>query len=286
MKRHPLFAAGPALVLLAASCTDTHDLPRPEGAYVVQDRALGELSGLEASSGRADVLWGINDSGSAARLYRLGSRGEALGQVRVRGAWIRDPETLAVWHAHDRDWILIGDIGDNPGLRSRVHVHAVAEPAPAQTEVRIAWTLSFSYPDGPRNAEGMAVDHRNGDLLVFSKHDRPARLYRVPLSARETAGPVVAEFVAAVPGNGLDGPVTALDLTTDGGRMAVLTYRGVYLWERGHGEDWAQVLAEEPLALELPPLYKAEAIAFCANDEVLYVGSEGLPAMLLRISPE
>jgi hypothetical protein len=57
------------------------------------------MSGLVASHRQPGVLWSINDSGSFARLYRLGPEGQALGRVRVTGAWLHDTETLARWRA-------------------------------------------------------------------------------------------------------------------------------------------------------------------------------------------
>ena len=86
-------------VLALAACADRSDLPFPEGAHRVEDGALSEMSGLVASGGDPQVLWSINDSGSFARLYRLGVRGEALGRVRVAGAWLHDTETLARWRS-------------------------------------------------------------------------------------------------------------------------------------------------------------------------------------------
>ena len=107
-------------VLALAACADRSDLPFPEGAHRVEDGALSEMSGLVASGGDPQVLWSINDSGSFARLYRLGVRGEALGRVRVAGAWLHDTETLARWRSGGRDWLLIGDVGDNRTRRDHV----------------------------------------------------------------------------------------------------------------------------------------------------------------------
>ena len=278
----------PLLPLLLGACDSDHELPLPAGAALIEDRALSEMSGLEASPSVADVFWSINDSGSWPRLFRLGADGRALGRVRVDGAWLRDTETLAVWReaASGRDWLLIGDVGDNRGWRREVRVHAVPEPLPGQRSVRIAWSLRVRYPDGPRDVEGIAVDHRRGDLLLLSKRDTPARLYRVPLSAREVATPATAEFLAALPVDAIDGEVTGLDLSKDGRLLAVLSYRGLYLWRRDGDADWAEVLAQPPQALPLPALRKAEAMAFGGRSDALFVGSERLPAPLLRIEFE
>jgi hypothetical protein len=278
---------GPAAVVLAlaavAGCAEHSPHPLPEGAFLVQDRALSEMSGLEASVRDPGVLWSINDSGSRPRLFRLGSRGEDLGRVAVRGTtWLsNDWETLAVWREGDIDWLLLGDVGDNKERRPYVNVYAVREPALGATEATVEWTLRFRYPEGPRDAEGITVDAASGSLLVLSKRETPQRLYRVPLSARGNAVPVLAEAIAAMPR--LSAQATGLDITHDGGALVVLTYAAVYVWPRAEGQDWASVLSSPVERRALPPMSKAEAMATGPEPGIVYVGSERLPTPLLPI---
>lgn len=268
------------MVLALAACAGSSDLPFPENAHRVQDTALSEMSGLVASHRQPGVLWSINDSGSFPRLYRLGERGEALGRVRVTGAWLHDTETLARWRGEGHDWLLIGDVGDNKARRDHVVVHAVAEPATAATRAPIAWSLRFRYPDGPRDAEGIAVDQQRGDLLVLSKRDEPPRLYRVPLAARDDDEVAVAEYLGSPAPDIIRGAVTGLDLGDDGRELVVLTYHGLYVWRRGGDEPWATVLARAPVAVERPAMAKAEAMALAPGGDRILVGSEKHPTPL------
>lgn len=270
----------PLLALSLGACSNRAAPPFPEGAYTVQDPALREMSGLVASHRQPGVLWSINDSGSFARLYRMGLEGQALGRVRVSGAWLHDTETLARWRQPERDWLLIGDVGDNRARRDHVVVHAVAEPGVEELRARIAWSLRFRYPDGPRDAEGIAVDQDRAELLVLSKRDRPARLYRVPLSARGDAVPAIAEYLGSPSIDAIEGAVTGLDLSEDGRELAVLTYRGLYLWRRAEGEPWSQALQRDPQSLALPAMSKAEAMALHATPGSILVGSERRPTPL------
>jgi hypothetical protein len=267
------------LALCLAACSGGEPGRIPAGAHAVQDPALAEMSGLVASHRQPGVLWSINDSGSFARLYRLGSEGQALGRVWVSGAWLHDTETLARWRRHDRDWLLIGDVGDNRARRDHVVVHAVPEPDTTATHARIAWSLRFRYPDGPRDAEGIAVDQLRGELLVLSKRDQPARLYRVPLAAG-SGKPVTADYLGSPRPGALEGAVTGLDLSDDGRELAVLTYTGLYLWRRGADEAWPQVLQRAPVALPRPTMHKAEAMALAATAGTVLVGSEKRPTPL------
>jgi hypothetical protein len=129
----------------------------------------------------------------------------------------------------------------------------------------------------------MAVDHVAGDLLVLSKRDRPARRYRVPLAASGGAA-VVAEWIATLPPGVVDGEVTGLYLSSDGRTLAVLGYRGLYLWRREDGMTWRTALAAAPRAVAVPRLRKAEAMAFSRDHDAIFVGSERRPAPRLRIA--
>ncbi|KAA2284704.1 hypothetical protein F0415_08370 [Arenimonas fontis] len=269
-----------AAALLALAGCGGEPAPLPEGAVAVQDRKLDEMSGLAASRAQPGVLWAINDSGNAGRLFRLGEDGSALGRVDVDGAWLRDSESLAYWNEDGRHWLLIGDVGDNRGWRGSVVVHAVPEPAPGQEDVDIAWSLRFRYPDGARDAEAITVDAQAGDLLVLSKRDRPARLYRVPLSARHGDGIVQAEHLASLPEEAIAGAVTSLDLSEDGRDLLVLSYGSLYRWHRLPGETWPEVLARAPEALPRPAMRKAEALTLTGTPGEVLIGAEQWPAPL------
>jgi len=99
----------------------------------------------------------------------------------VLGARNRDWEDLAAFTWRDRNWIVIGDIGDNAARRRAVRLHLLPEPGPEDTTARPVASLTLMYPDGPRDAEGLAVDATTGTLYVLSKRDRPNRLYQLPL---------------------------------------------------------------------------------------------------------
>lgn len=277
MRPLPTLAAAAALAAALAACGQDEGRV-PPGAAQVQDPALDEMSGLVASAAQPGVLWAINDSGSRARLFRLGPDGAALGRVAVDGPWLRDAESLDRWSDGGREWLLIGDVGDNRGWRDDVAVHALAEPARADTTARIAWTLRFRYPDGARDAEAIAVDPVRGDLLVLSKREDRPRLYRVPLSARG-ATVATAAFVAALPAP-LGAEATDMVVLGRAEALVVLTYRGLHLWRRLPGEDWAEALARPPASWPLPSMRKAEALAVSQDGRRLLVGSEHRPTPL------
>lgn len=273
------------VTLLVAACSEFHELEIPEDAHIVHDNKLDEMSGIKVSYNHTRMLWALNDGENFSRLYRLGLEGESYGHVSIRGAFIFDSESIAIWREHDtiRDWVLIGDTGDNLGIRTSLTIHAVPEPGLDDTETNIAWSFKFTYPDGQHNTEAIAVDNSTGSLLVLDKSRMPGNLYTLSLPAARATGEVILEPLHELPAS-VAGPFTSMDISGDGSRLAILTYKRVYHWSRETGETWPQVLAVPPQTIELPELAKAEAITFSADEpRYLYVGSEKLPAVLLGI---
>ena len=270
-----------AVVLTTAACASSAASP------VLQAGSLDELSGLQAARRHAG-FWGHNDSGDTARLFRIGPAGEDLGTVAIHGAGAVDWEDMAGFTAVDgTPMLLIADVGDNRAVRDSVTLYAVPEPTREAVSADVAWTLRFRYPDGPRDAEAVAVspalNGRAAEVLILSKRDRPPRLYRLPLGASE-AHPSVAEFLTELrslpAGAGIPDQPTAMDLSADGRSLLVLTYQSAFLWRRQDNEPWAEAVTRTPARLERPALRQSEAIALLADGHRYAVSSEQRPAPL------
>lgn len=272
-----LLAAG------AAAAGDAVDVRNPD---------LDELSGLAVSRADPGVLWGHNDTGDGAVLYRLGPSGEDLGTLRVKGAQATDWEDIAAFEHRGRPALLIADTGDNLGARAELMLYAVTDPG-RHGRAGLLWRLPFRFPDGARDCEAIAVD--GGEILLVSKRDHPPRLYRLPLPERTPPAPQVAEFLGEL--GGLPEPAlarrllrpfadspTALDVSRDGATAVVVTLSHAYLYRRARGASWAQALARPAAVIELPDLAQVEAAALSPDGRELIVGSEGRPSRLARIA--
>jgi hypothetical protein len=293
---HSLSVAG-ALALLAIVCTPpahgeagcTWQPLRTAGTLAAP--ALREASGLAASRRDENVLWAVNDSGNPALLHALDREGRDLGQIRVEGARDTDWEDIAAFRLGETPYLLVADIGDNGAGRSRYYLYVVEEPMPAAGgTVPLAWRVAFAYPQGPRDAESVAVDVENGRVLLLTKRDSPPRVYSVPLRPEPSDEPLRAELVGGLVAesmagkrrnrllNSLYSEPTAWDISP--GAIAVLTYRRLALYARIAGEPLLNALTRAPVTLELPALAQAEALAF-AGDARIYVTGEGRGAPLL-----
>ena len=121
------------------------------------------------------------DSGKPL-LYALDTQGNHLGRVDLRKSDNRDWEDLASFVLDGEPYLLVADIGDNDARHKKGRLYIVEEPAVEKKgEEKVDWEIEFRYPDGPRDAESVAVDIENRRVLILSKRDIPPVLYEVPL---------------------------------------------------------------------------------------------------------
>ena len=261
-----------------------------------------ETSGLAPSRRSPDLLWTHDDSGGAAALYAVSVTGALRGRLQISGEKPKDWEDLATADLDGRPWLVIGDIGDNDAKRKSASLLFVPEPDPAalaaagELAARPAFTLKFTYDDGPRDCEALAVDPVERAVYLVSKRTAPARLYRLALPAPLAAATLVARFVGPVPHlanpalspgffGRLAGPriawPTALDFAPDRSAALVLTYGEPLLFHRAPDESWAAALARPPVRLAPHRFPQAEGACFSADGRAVFVASE-LVADLLR----
>jgi hypothetical protein len=74
-----------------------------------------------------------------------------------------------------------------------------------------------------------------------------------------------------------------MDISPDGRRAVVLTYRDAYEYSRGRNERWAEAFARKPAEIKLPRRAQGEAIAYGADGKTLYLTSEKLPTPLWEV---
>lgn len=277
-------------VLLSGSEWSTEQLAE------VTDADLPEISGMAASRRHEGLLWLHNDGAHPPVLYAVGADGVVRGRVRVL-ADNRDWEDIAAFRWQDEDWLLIAEFGDNEARYTSCRLLLLREPGPADNEAPVAAVLDYVYEDGPRDAEGLAVDVPGGRILILSKRDTPPRLYALPLDFA-VGGVQTARLLTTVatipPPSDADlerrygryaAQPTAIDLSPDGRRLLIACYKHLLLYERAADEDWAAALARTPELIERPSLKQAESACFDRLGAAVWHGSEQLPSPLLRSRP-
>ncbi|MDH3266318.1 MAG: hypothetical protein OEM25_05070 [Gammaproteobacteria bacterium] len=262
----------------------------------LEDKAIDEASGLAVSRRRPDALWVINDDGPAV-LYAVSTSGKSLGHARLADASNRDWEDLASYDVQGQSYLLVADIGDNESRRDAVRLYVLPEPGVDMSQTMHGRRIDYRYPDGPRDAEAIAVDVENERVLILSKRDIPAVLYSVSLSDSADAEQTATRLgvVASLPQPGHSdiaaAPIdldwhwqpTAMDISADGAAAVILTPSGVYLYRRTAGEDWSDALQRQPQLISRSKNSKAESIAFDATGNAIYITLEQVNAPLFRL---
>ena len=162
--------------------------------------------------------------------------------------------------------------------------------------------IEFSYPDGPRDAESIAVDATNGRILVLSKRDIPAVLYELPLTLQsedkliakrlgvvdDIPQPTQDDIDRAVERYNWDWQPTAMDISPDGLAAVILTYDAVYYFERDSGQDWIDALRNPLTVVDISQFPEAEAVTFADSNNSIYVTIEEThaPVVHIDLSPE
>ena len=206
----------------------------PVAAGSLDPARFPETSGMQLSRD-GERLFVIND-GREPVFHVAAPDGGAPRAVRVAGFAPFDLEDLAYGRCGDGQCLVIGDIGDNAHRRRDVQIALVADRDVYPDTVEPFAVVVASYPDGPQDAESIALDPA-GDLWLVSKSPagrlEPARLYRLPAAALAAGGEHDLEAVgeidlAAVGSSALNRRriVTSMDIAPDGERFVLLTYEG------------------------------------------------------------
>ena len=254
--------------------------------------AVTEASGLAASPSKEGFLWMINDSGGTPEIHLAQSDGTSRGAVQIEDARNIDWEDLAAFQLDGKPYLLIADTGDNGSARESVTLHIVREPIlPAAGETlsgkaQVAWKIDFTYEDGPRDCESVAVDAENGKIILISKRTVPPGVYELPLTPWKIAiarkigtTETIAPGIISIP---FANQPTGLDISADHRMAAVVTYLGVFLFRREEKESWAEAFAKKPEVLAPHKLAQAEAVAFSRNGASIFAVSEKANSPIAR----
>jgi hypothetical protein len=281
------------ICLLASFAGSAADLPvivRSTPAMpVVQLRSAGkidlkivpECSALWASPSMPGVFWTLSDSGNKPVIVPIHADGSPL--TSPKGLW----SSVAIKGATNVDWeamtgdqegnMIVGDVGNNVSRRKELAFYLFKEPKLGDAavvdfrKVTFAWPDQTAFPDPElaHDCEAMFLFH--GKLYLLTKHRRDTLtdLWRADIPAAGTRAVLtkLARFDAG-------GMVTDACLSPEQGRLAILTYRNVWVFELPiAGEDFFHGRA---LYAPLSPPMLSWQIEGCSwlDRETLLVGSE------------
>jgi len=236
---------------------------------------LSETSGLAASRTSPRLLWSHNDSGHDPVLFVTDTAGTERARFTLMGVENRDWEDLALGPCPLGTCLYVAETGDNPENNRSAAIYRIPEPDPALAGlVRGVERLVFRYPDRPRDVEAIFLAPDSSVHLVSKGVRSDIAHYRLPASAWNAPGPVVAERLPMPDlGAGIRRLVTGAAIAPDGTTVMLLTYRD--LWRLRLAPDGALVphgpLAPCDLTGLLP---QAEAVTWLGDDGTLLLSSE------------
>lgn len=300
-------SSDPSLSTDSVRTAETHYVVgKPLGR--LESREIREASGLVASAAAAGFLWTHNDSGDAARIFLLDSLARHRGTYYLSGAAALDWEEMGHIRLDDRDYLIVGDIGDNRARRPFVTIHIFPEPAlpedllaassgadlpTSSTEevfidsipLELIHTVHLRYEDGARDAEAFFFDESDGLLYVITKREAQVGIYSTALPSLEEmhAGnyrdTLTLRRRAELPLNW----VTAADISRAGNEIIIKNLLQVHHWARVPGETVIQALSRPSVRLPYRLEPQGEAMSFHPEGKGYYTLSErplGLPVSL------
>lgn len=240
---------------------------------------LHEASGLVASRQNAGVFWAHNDSGDENRLYAFNAQGKHLGVYTIAHARARDWEDIAIGPGPEagKQYLYIGDIGNNVERFRVQHIYRVLEPAVSARQTPVQETLggveaiSFSYPERNRNAETLMLDPLTKDLFIVSKEDSSAFVFRAAYP-QSTAATIELEQIGELP----FATAVAGDISPAGDEILIKTYDSIYYWKRAAEQTLGAALAQAPQRVPYLPEPQGEAVCWKADGIGYYTLSEEL----------
>jgi sugar lactone lactonase YvrE len=238
--------------------------PATRKVATLSDPRITESSGLALSRSHPDVAYTVNDSGHAPIVFAVSlSTGRTVGTATLAASLV-DVEAIAV-DPDGRIWV--ADIGDNRGTRDSVGLYVIDEFARGDVQVTPK-RYDVAYPDGPTDAEALAIHPVTGQGLIVAKSVGGA-VYEVPAQLRERG---VNRLKAR---NAAAGPmVTDAAYAADGRHVVVRDYLAAHVFD---ARDFTRVET-----VPLPLVKQGESLAVGRDGASVLVGSEGASSPLYR----
>lgn len=241
------------------------------------DRRLAEASGAAPSQANPGLFWTIGDSGNPPDVLAIDTTGALRGRFTLLNTTNVDWEAVAVGSCPAGSCVYVGDVGDNAERRAEVTIHRVVEPRVVDGErvnLGSVESLRLRYPKQSHDVEAMAVTNDGTVLLVTKGRSGGVLLYQVAASAWNQRGAVVATRVDSLPiqPDGSSGRlVTDMAINPEGTRVAVRTYRDLFIFERAGSGKLTPVVACDIFGREP----QGEGVAWLPDGRLLLVSERG-----------
>jgi hypothetical protein len=262
-----------------ARAQDTPTPPAPTLVANLQSDQIEEGSGLAASRRYPGLLYINNDSGDSERVFLVNEKGETVATIKLKGASARDWEDIAF----AGEYLYVGDIGDNINWRDAIQVYRFKEPQldPFKLDQQIEVTpetVALRMPGTARNAETLLAAP-DGRIWIISKDTSGSWVLEAPFKAGKTQNLKIRGQKLQFGATGmLTKLATGGDFSSDGTKLAVVTYAQLYEWKLPAAFDVANLSKTTPTIRALPGLRQCESVCYSPDGSRIFVSSEGKKA--------
>ncbi|CAG5006457.1 hypothetical protein DYBT9275_03823 [Dyadobacter sp. CECT 9275] len=255
-------------------------------SFPVTPGIIDEASGIAPGRSMKGYLWTLQDSGQPHSLYLLSGNATTIKEYDLPGTNNHDWEDIATGPGPETgiNYIYVADIGNNnaPLTSSNIiyRIPEINQEGEFFSQNKLE-KITFTYPDGPRDAEALLLDPVTKDLFVISKETSSTGIYRLPFP-QSTTNVIQAEKVGVVPSMLL---VTAGDVSPSGDEILIRTYLMVYHWRKKSGESIGQTLtraADKQFLVAAEP--QGEGICFDADAKGFFTLSEKANAASVKLN--
>lgn len=230
-------------------------------------KKLNEISGIIKSKKYPNIYYSHNDSGDKPTIYafditkKLNKKN--IIKIDIKGADAIDWEDIAYYG----DSILIGDFGNNENKRKDLCIYMMNEPNPYKDEkAKVVKKIDIEFEDQkkfpPKNRrfdiEAMFSDGKSIYILTKHRDDTMTNLYKLKTIDKKVN---ILEKISTFDAKE---KVTGADISQDGKKVLMLTYKGIWVFENFYGED---IFSGKNRYIKLKKA-QYEAIAFDGNDIV------------------
>jgi len=232
-----------------------------------------EASGLIKGRTNADLLYTHNDSGGEAKIFIIDSLGTKKGELILENVKNRDWEEIAISRENNKNYLYVGDIGDNKAQYPHYTFYKFEEPVfhPQKTVVKITniQTIKYIYDDGARDAEAFFIDPINKDIIIISKREPEVGVYKIKYPFNYDSLNV-AEKICTIPGTW----ITAADINSDGSMILVKNYMNIWLYTRKNNEDINVSFSRQAKMLDYEIEPQGEAVCWDNDSKGYFTLSE------------
>lgn len=236
-----------------------------------KDPRLKELSGLALSKANKGFFWAHNDSGDEPRVFLIDKNGAIHLTVNLTNAENIDWEDITIGEEEGRTLVFVGDIGDNRAQRENIQIYAFDEPVLKDQQSNVmnlnAQKRTYTYKQGPRDAETLFFDPIGNRLILVTKRDERVIVYPVEFGNGE--GGILNSNISL--------PITQItggDMSSNG-EVLLKNYNEIYLIiNRKSKSLYHFILHPEIVRVKYREEKQGEAICWDEKGEGFYVLSE------------